>query len=74
MKWIKIGQIASYISLSEQKIRQLVDNDILEEGIHYVKNPHIGHTLYNLEELEKWLLQDIKSSTSSHIDNLLKDW
>lgn len=74
MKWIKIGQIASYISLSEQKIRQLVENEILEEGTHYVKNPHIGHTLYNLEELEKWLLQDIKSSTSSHIDNLLKDW
>jgi len=74
MKWIKIGQIANYMSLSEQKIRQLVDNDILEEGIHYVKNPHIGHTLYNLEELEKWLLQDTKSSSSSHIDNLLKDW
>ena len=45
MKWIKIGQITSYISLSEQKIRQLVDNDILEEGIHYVKNPHIQHPL-----------------------------
>lgn len=74
MKWVKIGQITSYISLSEQKIRQLVDNDILEEGIHYVKNPHIGHTLYNLEALEKWLLQDIKSPTSNHIDNLLKDW
>lgn len=74
MKWVKIGQITSYISLSEQKIRQLVENDILEEGIHYVKNPHIGHTLYNLEALEKWLLQDIKTSASNHIDNLLKDW
>ena len=74
MKWVKIGQVTNYISLSEQKIRQLVHEDHLEEGIHYVKNPHIGHTLYNLEELEKWLLQDAKSTTSNHINNLLKDW
>jgi len=74
MKWVKIGQITSYISLSEQKIRQLVVQEVLEEGIHYVKNPHIGHTLYNLEALEKWLVQDEKRATSSHIEHLLKDW
>lgn len=74
MKWVKIGQVANYIALSEQKIRQLVQDDLIEEGVHYVKNPHIGHTLYNLETLEKWLLQGTKSSTSSHIKELLKDW
>jgi len=66
MKWVKIGQVTKYISLSEQKIRQLVQDDLLEEGIHYVKNPHIGHTLFNLEELEKWLLQDIKNDTANY--------
>jgi len=74
MKWVKIGQVTKYISLSEQKIRQLVQDDLLEEGIHYVKNPHIGHTLFNLEELEKWLLQDIKNDTANYFQELVKDW
>jgi len=74
MKWVKIGQVTKYISLSEQKIRQLVQDDLLEEGIHYVKNPHIGHTLFNLEELEKWLLQDIKNNTANYFQELVKDW
>ena len=74
MKWVKIGQVTKYISLSEQKIRQLMQDDLLEEGIHYVKNPHIGHTLFNLEELEKWLLQDIKNDTANYFQELVKDW
>ena len=74
MKWVKIGQVTKYISMSEQKIRQLVQDDLLEEGIHYVKNPHIGHTLFNLEELEKWLLQDIKNDTANYFQELVKDW
>ncbi|BAF72390.1 hypothetical protein [Sulfurovum sp. NBC37-1] len=74
MKWVKIGQVTNYISLSEQKIRQLIHDDLLEEGIHYVKNPHIGHTLFNLEALEKWLLQDVESTTAKHMKELLKEW
>ena len=74
MKWIKIGQVANYISLSEQKIRQLVKEEVLEEGRHYVKNPHIGHTLYNLEALEKWLLEGTESPTTDTFQDLLKEW
>lgn len=74
MKWVKIGQIPKFISISEQKIRQLCKDHILKENVHYTKNSHIGHTLYNLEKLEKWLLEDTDSVSQKKVKEKMKGW
>jgi hypothetical protein len=71
MKWVKIGQIQDHISISEQKVRELVKNGVFVEGKHFVRNKHIKHLLFNLEEIEKWLLQDVYSSTPKDIQNIV---
>ena len=71
MKWVKIGEIQNYISISEQKIRQLVKDGVFKEGKHYVKNKYIKHSLYNLEEIEKWLKQDVYSSAPKDIQTII---
>jgi len=74
MKWIKIGQINSHISISEQKARELVKNNIWIKGLHYVDNPHINHRLFNLDELEKWLIDSIESTPNNEMQKIVKDW
>jgi hypothetical protein len=74
MKWVKIGQLSNYISISEQTARKLVKEGIWEEGKHYVKNPYIGHMLYNLEELEAWLVQSSSPSNQALKLMQMKDW
>lgn len=74
MKWIKIGQIGSHISISEQKARELVKNNVWIKGLHYVDNPYIHHRLFNLQELEKWLLDSDSIITKNEMQNFLKDW
>jgi len=74
MKWVKIGQITKYISISENTVRRLVKENVFQEGKHYVKNPYIGHTLFNLEELEAWLLQNSAGSKEAFDLMKMKDW
>ena len=73
MKWVKIGQIQNNISISEQKVRELVKNGVFIEGKHFVKNQHIKHLLFNLEEIEKWLLQDTYSSSPKEIQKEIQN-
>jgi len=74
MKWVRIGQLTNYISISEQTVRKLMKENVLTEGKHYVRNPYIGHTLFNLEELESWLLQSSHSGSEALKLMQLKDW
>ncbi len=74
MKWIKIGQINSNISISEQKARELVKNKVWIKGIHYVDNPHIKHRLFNLDEIEKWLVDSGIITSSNEMQDFVKDW
>jgi len=73
--WVKIGQLSStYISISEQKIKELIDKSIWKEGVHYVSNPHINHRLFNLEAIEQWLIDNTPNSPSPKMQELLKGW
>jgi len=74
MRWIKIGQINNYISISEQKARELIKNNVWIKGLHYVDNPHINHRLFNLDELEKWLVEEDESKLSNPMQEIVKDW
>ncbi len=74
MKWVKIGQLTNYIAISEQTARKMIKENIWEEGRHYVKNPYIGHMLFNLEELEVWLLQSSKEHNQAMSLMKMKDW
>jgi|GEM_PF-3240864 hypothetical protein len=74
MKWVRIGQLTNYISISEQTVRKLMKENVFLEGKHYVKNPYIGHTLFNLEELETWLLQHSQGSSEALKLMQMKDW
>lgn len=74
MKWIKIGQINSHISISEQKARELIKNNIWRKGLHYVDNPHINHRLFNLDALEKWLVDSNENSSTNEMQEIVKDW
>ena len=74
MRWIKIGQITSYVSISEQKVRQLIKDMVWEEGVHYVDNAHINHRLFNLEAIEKWLVDNTPNPSSPKMQEFLKDW
>ena len=71
MKWVKIGQIQNYISISDQKVRELIKEGVFVEGKHFVKNKHIKHHLFNLEEIEKWLLKDTYSSAPKEVQKLI---
>jgi len=55
MALVKIGQIGNYVSISEQKVRQLMKDGIWKEGEHYYKNRHLGHTLFDIDVIVVWV-------------------
>jgi len=55
MYLVKIGKIPGLVDISEQKVREFVENEVWEEGKHYYINTHLNHKLFDMDAILTWI-------------------